>query len=231
MKRNPLFCAVDTQDIEVARTLVGRLAGSLGGVKLGLEFFCANGTGGVRRVMQDSVLPLFLDLKLHDIPNTVAGALRAIIPLAPAFTTLHAGGGAAMMRAAVEAADGRGKILAVTLLTSLAQDDLPGLGIAGTVGDQVRRLADLAQKSGVDGLVCSAHEVAALRRQLGPDMILMVPGIRPKGADAGDQQRVMSPLEAMAAGADYLVVGRPITAAADPALAARDILASLEDGR
>jgi len=228
MNGNPIFCALDTKDVQVARALLTRLKGLIGGVKLGLEFFTANGPDGVCRVMAGSDLPLFLDLKLHDIPNTVAGAVRGMAALAPALTTVHASGGAAMMKAAVEAAAGRSKILAVTLLTSLGEADLPPLGVSGHVGDHVRRLADLAQDSGVDGLVCSAHEVAMLRAHIGPDLLLVVPGIRPRGAVGDDQLRILSPIEAIMAGADHLVIGRPITAAPDPVQAVREILTSLE---
>jgi orotidine-5'-phosphate decarboxylase len=228
MTGNPIFCALDTTDPAAAAALAGRLGGLVGGIKLGLEFFTANGPDGVRQVMRDLPLPLFLDLKFHDIPNTVAGAVRGISGLAPSFTTIHAGGGAAMMRAAVEAAEGRTQILAVTILTSLAQEDLPPLGIPGPVADQVRRLADLAAQAGVDGLVCSPHEVAVLRAQIGPALKLVVPGIRPAGSAADDQARVLTPKQAMAAGADHLVIGRPITASADPVAAAKAILASLE---
>jgi orotidine-5'-phosphate decarboxylase len=226
MSDNPIFCAIDSTDLAASRALIARLQGLIGGVKLGLEFFTAQGAEGVRRVMQDSDLPLFLDLKFHDIPNTVAGAMRAIGTLAPAFTTVHAGGGAAMLRAAVEATEGRSKVLAVTVLTSLGADDLAALGVQGGLDGQVLRLADLAQRAGVDGLVCAAREVALLRRHLGPGMTLVVPGIRPKGAVSDDQVRVLSPREALVAGADRLVIGRPITAAADPAAAALAILAS-----
>jgi len=227
MISNPIFCAVDRTEVGAAMDLTARLDGLIGGVKLGLEFFTANGPDGVRKVMAASRLPLFLDLKFHDIPNTVAGALRGIRKLEPAFTTIHAGGGLAMMKAAVDAAEGI-KILAVTLLTSLAEDDMPRLGVQGGVSDQVKRLADLAAEAGVDGLVCSPHEVADLRARLGDKLSLMVPGIRPAGSAADDQQRVLTPAEALAAGATYLVIGRPITGAADPAHAARSIFASLE---
>lgn len=229
MSNNPIFCAVDTVDVGAARNLVGKVSGLIGGVKLGLEFFTANGCDGVRRVMDGAQLPLFIDLKFHDIPNTVAGAVRGISCLEPAFFTIHAGGGAAMMKAAVEAAQGRSKVLAVTILTSLSEADMNPLGIGGSVADQVKRLADLAQASGVDGLVCSPHEVAMLRAHLGPGMALMVPGIRPRGSAADDQARTLTPAEALAAGADHLVIGRPITAAADPAAAARTILDSLAE--
>jgi orotidine-5'-phosphate decarboxylase len=227
MKNNPIFCAIDTVDVEAARATAGKLSGLLGGIKLGLEFFTANGSDGVKRVMAGAELPLFLDLKFHDIPNTVAGAVRGISALAPAFFTIHAGGGSAMMKAAVDAAGGRSKVLAVTILTSLSEADMEPLGIGGKVADQVKRLADLAQAAGVDGLVCSPQEVQLLRAHLGSGMKLVVPGIRPAGSAADDQARTLTPAQAMKAGADHLVIGRPITAAADPAEAAKAILASL----
>jgi len=228
MKRNPIFCAIDTGDADLARSLVAQVSALVGGIKLGLEFFAANGPKGVQELMADVALPLFLDLKFHDIPNTVAGALRGVMTLAPAFTTVHAAGGGAMVRAAVEEAEGRSKILAVTLLTSLGEDDLPSLGVNGGVSDQVRRLADLAIEAGADGLVCSPLEITALRTQLGEGPVLMVPGIRPAGADADDQSRILTPRQAIAAGASHLVIGRPITGQVDPAAALSAILASLE---
>lgn len=232
---NPVFAAIDTISTPVAAPLVGALAGAVGGIKLGLEFFCANGPQGIRAVMAGAAgLPLFLDLKLHDIPNTVAGAVRAVAPLAPYLLTVHAAGGPRMMRAAADAAaemgPGRPRIVAVTVLTSLDQSDLAAIGVAGGVTEQAARLADLALASGLDGVVCSAHEAATLRKQLGPDAILVVPGIRPAGAATGDQKRVMGPAEAMAAGATHLVIGRPITEAADPAAAARAIARELQSG-
>ena len=232
---NPVFAAIDTISTPMAAPLVGTLAGAVGGIKLGLEFFCANGPEGIRTVMSGAAgLPLFLDLKLHDIPNTVAGAVRAVAPLAPYLLTVHAAGGQQMMRAAAEAAaemgENRPRIVAVTVLTSLDQTDLAAVGVAGGVTDQAARLADLALASGLDGVVCSAHEAATLRRQLGPEAILVVPGIRPAGAATGDQKRVMGPAEAMAAGATHLVIGRPITEAADPAAAARAIVSELRGG-
>jgi orotidine-5'-phosphate decarboxylase len=227
MTNNPIFCAIDTVDVEAARATAAKLSGLIGGIKLGLEFFTANGGDGVRRVMDGADLPLFLDLKFHDIPNTVAGAVRGISSLAPAFFTIHAGGGSAMMKAAVEAAGGRSKVLAVTILTSLSESDMEPLGIGGKVADQVKRLADLAQAAGVDGLVCSPHEVQILRAHLGDGMALVVPGIRPAGSATDDQVRTLTPAQALRAGADHLVIGRPITASADPAQAAKAILQSL----
>lgn len=229
-----VFCALDTTDTEAALRLARSVRGAVGGLKLGLEFFSARGRDGFA-ALAAAGLPIFLDLKLHDIPNTVAGAVRALTPLGPAFMTIHAQGGLAMMRAAREAAAEaaaaagvvRPKLLAVTVLTSLDDGDLGDLGIAATVSEQVLRLAGLAAEAGLDGVICSPHEIASLRARFGPDFILMVPGIRPAGAAIGDQKRVMSPAEAIAAGASYLVIGRPISAAADPAAAARAIAAEL----
>ncbi len=234
MTHNPVFCALDTTHVDEAAALAARLRGRIGGIKLGLEFFCSNGPEGIRSVAACG-MPVFLDLKLHDIPNTVAGAMRAILPLQPAMTTLHAGGGEAMMRAAVDAAAEsaakhglrRPLVLAVTVLTSFDQDGLTATGVEGSVADQVRRLAELAKTSGCDGVVCSPHEVADLRARLGADFKLVIPGIRPSWAAANDQKRVMTPSEAMAEGADYLVIGRPITADPDPAQAAGRIAQEL----
>lgn len=226
---NPVYVALDTTDIDYARQLAERLRGHVGGLKLGLEFFSAHGPDGVRG-FEGSGLPIFLDLKFHDIPNTVAGACRAAAELGVSIMNVHAQGGAAMMRAAVEAARSVSpftKVIAVTMLTSLSDEDLPSVGLVPPVADQVLRLASLAQQCGLDGVVCSAHEIARLRRELGPDFLLVVPGIRPAGTAVGDQRRVMGPAEAQAAGADILVIGRPITGAPDPVLAARDIAQSL----
>lgn len=229
-----IFCALDSPSLEDALALCARLEGLIGGVKLGLEFYSAQGPAGVRRVAETG-LPVFLDLKLHDIPNTAAGAVRALTPLAPAMLTLHTGGGAAMMKAGAEAASqaaadagiARPKLLGVTVLTSMSDADLSALGVGGTAAKQVERLAVLAMDSGLDGVVCSPREVENLRGVLGQKATLVVPGIRPEGAEAGDQKRVMTPREAVAAGADYLVIGRPITGADDPAAAAREIAESL----
>ncbi len=196
-------------------------------IKLGLEFFVANGPAGVADLGDRRI---FLDLKLHDIPNTVAGAVASVLRLRPAMLTLHACGGAAMIAAARRAADASPKpplLLAVTVLTSLDAEALHETGVAGGPRQQVLRLARLALKAGADGLVCSAHEVAMLRDAFGAAPVLVVPGIRPAGAAAGDQARVMTPAEAVAAGADWLVVGRPITGAADPGAAAAAILAEM----
>ena len=233
-RANPVFCAIDTPSLDIARSIAVQVAPHVGGLKLGLEFFNANGPGGVRQITALR-LPLFLDLKLHDIPNTVAGGIRSATVLEPTFITIHASGGRAMMRAAAdaatEAADKHGvsrpRLLGVTVLTSLDGGDLTAVGQDPSVPDQVDRLAALAQDSGLDGIICAPQEIRRLRKLCGPDFTLMVPGIRPAGSDAGDQKRVMTPAEAMAEGADHLVIGRPINRADDPARAARDIEESL----
>lgn len=230
----PVYVALDTIDVAQAAALATAVKGLVAGVKLGLEFFSYCGPRGFEAVA-DLGMPLFLDLKLHDIPNTVAGAMRGIAKLAPRLTTIHASGGFAMMQAAAEAArEGAAianrpatKVLAVTVLTSLDQQGMTDVGFGGTVLDQVKRLAEMAQKAGVDGLVCSPHEVSHVRDLVGPDMILVVPGIRPAWAEVGDQKRFMTPKEAMRAGADLLVIGRPINSAASPADAARRVAEEL----
>lgn len=229
MNTNPVFVALDTTDPDYARQLAERVRPSVGGLKLGLEFFNAHGPDGVRPFLEMG-LPVFLDLKYHDIPNTVAGACRAAAALGVSILNVHAQGGAAMMRAALEAVKSVSpstRLIAVTMLTSLSDEDLPSVGLTPPVGDQVLRLASLTQQCGLDGVVCSAHEIATLRRELGPDFQLIVPGIRPEGSATGDQRRVMGPAQARDAGASVLVIGRPITAATDPAHAAREIAQSL----
>lgn len=236
---SPVFCAIDQGDLAAAEALTRQIAPHVGGVKLGLEFFCAQGPGGIHRLTESVGLPLFLDLKLHDIPNTVAGAVTAVVPMQPAFLTLHAAGGQTMLRAAVQAAQitadasgyPRPRLLAVTVLTSLDREDLAAVGQTPDPAAQAERLALLAQDSGVDGVVCSPHEVARLRDRCGPDFVLMVPGVRPRWAATGDQKRVLTPAEAMAAGADHLVIGRPITAAANPADAAQRVAAEIVAAR
>ncbi|GMV63685.1 MAG: hypothetical protein AMXMBFR74_28530 [Parvibaculum sp.] len=227
---NPVFCALDTTDLGRAETLARSLQGSVGGVKIGMEFFNAHGPAGYRAVAAAG-LPIFLDLKLHDIPNTVAGGIRAVLPLRPAIVNVHTAGGAAMMRAAADAAQEAGGdrplVIGVTMLTSLDASDLADTGVTGSPADHVRRLANLAASSGLDGVVCSAHEIEVLRHDLGKEFKLIVPGIRPAGSDIGDQKRVMTPAEAVARGADLLVIGRPITGAGDPRAAAEEIGRSL----
>ncbi len=229
MTTNPVFVALDTTDLDYALQLAAKVRPHVGGFKLGLEFFVANGPAGVR-AFEDAGLPVFLDLKFHDIPNTVAGAARAAAALGTSIINVHAGGGQAMMKAALDAArdvSPRTKVIAVTVLTSMADGELPTIGVSGSASDQVLRLARLTQAAGLDGVVCSAHEIVALRAALGPDFMLVVPGIRPAGSDVGDQSRVMGPAQAHGAGASILVIGRPITQAPDPQKAARDIAQSL----
>jgi orotidine-5'-phosphate decarboxylase len=221
----PIFVAIDTPDLSRALKIAEAVREHSGGVKLGLEFFSSNGPEGVRRVSALG-LPVFLDLKLHDIPNTVAMAVEALAPLEPAILTVHAAGGRAMLAAAKAAAPANTKIVAVTVLTSLDQGDLAEAGVSGSAADQVERLAALARASGVDGIVCSGAEVAAARTAW-PAGFFVVPGIRPAGADVGDQKRVVTPAQALCDGASVLVVGRPITSAPDPAQAAAEMAAAL----
>jgi orotidine-5'-phosphate decarboxylase len=223
-----LIAAIDTADFGQAGEWVRAVAPHCGLVKLGLEFFIRHGPAGLS-VAGDA--PVFLDLKLHDIPNTVAGAVRSVLPLGVRMLTVHAGGGSAMVAAAREAAEVAGAmrplILAVTVLTSLDASGLHDVGVAGGTRQQVLRLGRLALEAGADGLVCSAHEIAILRDAFGGEPVLVVPGIRPPGSDVGDQARVMTPQAAVAAGANYIVVGRPITTAANPGKAAAEIAAPL----
>jgi orotidine-5'-phosphate decarboxylase len=222
---SPIFVAIDTPDLERAKAVAAKVRRHVGGVKLGLEFFCANGRHGVHD-MAELGLPLFLDLKLHDIPNTVGKAVQALRPLAPAILTVHAAGGRAMMEDAKAAAPAGTKVVAVTVLTSLDGDDLASIGLAPDPHAQVERLAALARDAGLDGLVCSGAEVAAAKR-LWHDGFFVVPGVRPSGGATADQKRVMTPRAALDAGASILVIGRPITQAADPDEAARAIEATL----
>ncbi len=233
--RERIFVGLDTPDIDKAARIAKSLVGTVGGVKIGKELFTAQGPDGVRVAAGGA--PLFLDLKFHDIPNTVAGAIRAAVHLRPRIVNVHASGGRAMMMAAAEAAREaaedlgveRPRVIAVTVLTSLDAADLEEVGQMGPPAAQVERLARLAQASGLDGVVCSPREIARLREACGPDFLMVVPGIRPSWAAAGDQKRIMTPAEAVAAGADHIVIGRPITAAEDPLAAARRIVAELED--
>ena len=221
-----IFVAIDTPDVHRAAALARDLGGMACGLKLGLEFFCANGEQGVIRVAEHE-LPIFLDLKLHDIPNTVGKAVQALAHLNPAVLTVHAAGGKAMMAAAKAAAPPGTKVVAVTVLTSLDQDDLASIGVRASPARQVERLTELAREAGIDGIVCSGEEVKAAR-DIWPDGFFVVPGIRPAGADLVDQKRVVTPAQAIDDGASILVIGRPITGAADPARALREITAELK---
>ena len=220
---NPLIVALDTSDPRRFADLVEVLSGEVGGLKVGLEAFTALGRETVRRAGERTAV--FCDLKLHDIPATVAGAAAAVADLGAAQLTVHASGGPAMVEAAVRAAPGVA-ILGVTVLTSLDDTALAAVGQPG-VARQAPRLARLAVGAGAAGVVCAAPDLAAVRAAIGPDPLVVVPGIRPEGSATHDQARVATPRTAMAAGANRLVVGRPITGAADPAAAARALLAQI----
>ena len=220
-----IYVALDTPDLERAKAIAAKVRNHVGGLKLGLEFFSANGRHGVRE-MAELGLPIFLDLKFHDIPNTVGKAIQALRPLEPAILTVHAAGGRAMMEDAKAAAPTGTKVVAVTVLTSLGGDDLEATGLAADPHAQVQLLTALARDAGLDGVVCSGSEVAAAKK-LWPKGYFVVPGVRPAGGATGDQKRVMTPRAALDAGASILVVGRPITQADDPDLAARAIEATL----
>lgn len=222
---NSIFVAVDTPELGRATDLARALLGSVGGLKLGLEFFCANGPAGVAEIAKTG-MPLFLDLKLHDIPNTVERAMLSLAPLRPAIVTVHAAGGRAMLEAAKSAAPPRTKVVAVTVLTSLDGDDLRSIGVDYPPKTQVERLATLTRKAGLDGIVCSGAEVKAAHSTW-PEGFFVVPGVRPDGSAVGDQKRVVTPRAAMADGASILVIGRPITQALNPAIAALQIASSL----
>ena len=221
-----IYVALDTTDLNGAISLAKRLEGHVGGLKLGLEFFAAHGSHGVHQVQAAVQLPIFLDLKLHDIPNTVACAVQALSGLHPAILTVHAAGGRAMMEDAKAAAPPGTKVVAVTVLTSLDAGDLKTIGVGGDEHAQVERLTGLAREAGLDGVVCSGHEVAAAKR-VWKNGFFVVPGVRPAGATVGDQKRVMTPRAAIDAGASILVIGRPITQAEDPDQVARAIAATL----
>ncbi|MBB5709253.1 orotidine-5'-phosphate decarboxylase [Sphingomonas xinjiangensis] len=222
---SPIYVALDTPELERAKAIAQRVRNHVGGIKLGLEFFMANGSHGVQE-MAAIGLPVFLDLKLHDIPNTVAKAIQALRPLEPAILTVHAAGGRAMLEDAKAAAPAGTRVVAVTMLTSLDDRDLSSIGVAPDPHAQVMRLADLARASGVDGIVCSGEEIAAVRAAW-PEGFFVVPGVRPASGPAGDQKRVVTPRAALDGGASILVIGRPITQAEDPDQAARNIAATL----
>ncbi|GIH74219.1 orotidine-5'-phosphate decarboxylase [Planobispora longispora] len=222
----PIAVALDAPDLETAARWASLVTPHVSTVKVGLELYLRYGPDVIASVRGASGVRVFLDLKLHDIPNTVAGAARAVARLKPAILTVHAAGGPAMIRAAVEAAPVT-QIAAVTVLTSLSEADLERAGIAGPPDDAVRRLALLAVGAGAQALVCSPREVAAVRAEVGPDITLITPGVRPPGAESQDQARVATPERAFADGADLLVIGRPITGAADPGAAAAGIAAAL----
>jgi orotidine-5'-phosphate decarboxylase len=228
--RDRLIVALDTQDIEKTRALVQKLGESVGFYKVGKELFTAVGPSIVKELIAGGK-KVFLDLKFHDIPNTVAGAVNSAASLGVSLLTVHAAGGSKMLQAAAEAAaqsESRPTVLAVTVLTSLTAQELEQVGVKGSLEAQVLRLGTLALNSGCGGIVASAQEALRLRQALGAEFTLVTPGIRPAGSIAADQARVVTPDAAIRAGADYLVVGRPITAADDPAAAARSIIQQIE---
>ena len=222
---SPIYLALDLPQLDDAKALATRVKAHVGGIKLGLEFFCAHGHHGVHEIARVG-LPIFLDLKLHDIPNTVAGAMQSIHVLEPAIVTVHASGGRAMMEDAKAAAGEHCKVVAVTMLTSLDERDLIRTGVEGTAHDQVMRLAELAETAGLDGIVCSGKEVGAVHKQW-KNGYFVVPGLRLPEGTVGDQKRVVTPRKARDDGASVLVVGRPISRADDPVMAARAIEATL----
>ena len=231
-----IFVALDLTDIEAARLFARKLSGRVGGFKLGLEFFAANGPDAVRAIV-DSGLKVFLDLKFHDIPNTVAGAVRSATATGASILNVHASGGFDMMRAAAEAATegaamhgvARPIVAAVTVLTSMDECDLEAVGQPTPPHEQVIRLAKLTKSAGLDGIVCSPKEAAAVRELCGDSFVRIVPGIRPSWSSTNDQKRFTTPKQALSDGASYIVIGRPITQAEDPVEAASRITAELED--
>jgi len=225
--RDRLIVALDVPKADAARGLVGRLAGHVGMFKVGSQLFTAAGPDLVHEIVGRGE-KVFLDLKFHDIPNTVAGAVASASRLGVSFVDVHGLGGRAMMEAGVGALPAMGtRLLAITILTSHDEESLGEIGVNGSMADSVRRLAQLAKEAGTDGVVASPHEVALVREACGTDFLIVTPGIRPAGAAKGDQARAATPAAALAAGADYIVVGRPITEAADPAAAADGIVTEL----
>jgi orotidine-5'-phosphate decarboxylase len=225
--RERLIVALDVSTAREAQALVQRIGEAAGIYKVGLQLFTAEGPHMVRELVS-SGRRVFLDLKLHDIPNTVSHAVKSAVELGAHMLTVHAGGGTAMLRAATEAAGRRLNILAVTVLTSLTDEDMQETGISGRVADQAVRMAALAKNTGCQGVVTSPREAVLLRKELGEGFAIVTPGIRPAGADTHDQQRIATPAQAIANGASHIVVGRPITAASDPAAAAQAIISEME---
>ena len=224
--RAPIAVALDTSDLATATAWASAVAPSARAVKVGLQLFCHEGPGAVEKIRAVGDLELFLDLKLHDIPATVAGAARSLQPLAPTYLTVHAAGGPAAIEAAATALPDT-RIAGVTILTSLSAADLDLLGIVGPPEAAVRRLAKVAVDAGARALVCSPQEVAVVRAEVGPDIVLITPGVRPAGADTQDQSRIATPEQALADGADLLVIGRPITGADDVGKTASELATKL----
>ena len=228
--RDRLIVALDVPSASQARQIVQTIGEAAVTYKIGKQLFTAEGPQVVRDLVS-SGRKVFLDLKFHDIPNTVAGAVKAAAELGVSMLNVHASGGSKMLKAAVEAAEQsfvKPLVLAVTVLTSLSDADLPELGVSGNLRSQVLRLAALARSAGCDGVVASAQEARELRRELGEDFVIVTPGIRPVGSALGDQARVVTPGDAIGAGATYLVVGRPVIEAPDPANAAKVMVRDIE---
>ncbi|MFM8621154.1 MAG: orotidine-5'-phosphate decarboxylase [Candidatus Nanopelagicaceae bacterium] len=222
---SPIILALDTPDLEVAKSWVAQTNGTVGIYKLGLEFFLKFGRDGVQAIQNETDREIFLDLKLHDIPNTVGAATSQVVALKPRFLTVHATGGSSMIKAAVESAPDI-QITAVTILTSLSQMDMQEIGFEGNPESRAIALAKLAATAGAKAIVCSPHEISGIRSAIPNYVSIITPGIRPKATAGGDdQKRVMDPRSALTAGANYLVIGRPITAAANISEAAKAILA------
>ena len=237
MNKEKIIVALDVDSTKKAVELVIKLKDDVGAFKVGLELVNAAGLEVIQAVQEAGAAKVFYDCKFHDIPNTVSGASKAAAKMGVWMFNVHASGGSAMMKSARDAADSvalpsgaqRPLVIAVTLLTSIDQSTLCNeLGVTGTVQDHIRRMAVLAKEAGLDGVVASPHEVSVIREACGPDFIIVTPGVRPVGADIGDQKRVMTPIDAINAGSDYLVIGRPVTKAANPCLAARAIAKSLD---
>ena len=226
MTNNPIFCAIDTSNIETATNLVSRIKPHIGGIKLGLEFFTSCGISGCH-TMKEFDLPVFIDLKLHDIPNTVASALRGIFSLEPEYTTLHISGGSEMLKSSVSLKNelqSKTNLLGVTILTSFNDNTIEELGFGSSVKHSIEQLTSIAHESGLDGIVCSPQEVKHIKETYKNKLKLIVPGIRSSNNVNNDQKRTLSAKEAISAGADILVVGRPITKAKDPAESAKKLL-------
>jgi len=229
LDKNPIYVALDFSDLNAAKNLLRQIFNDCGGCKIGMEFFYNNGIDALLDLKEEfQEVSWFYDFKLYDIPNTVERSIGSFTKkFKPAYTNIHASGGMEMMKAARDACDPATKLLAVTALTSFDQDGFSQAGYEGRIADRVKDMALLAQKAGLDGVVCSAHEIKMLRDICGPDFVLMVPGIRPAGANQGDQKRTMTPHEAMNAGATHLVIGRPVTKADNPSGALQNILLEL----
>jgi orotidine-5'-phosphate decarboxylase len=226
---NPICVALDTPELARAVDLAKQLSGHVGMMKIGMEFFYAHGARGYEAVAATG-MPIFLDMKLHDIPNTVAQGLKSLMQLEPAITNVHATGGLDMMKAARDVVTGKTKLIAVTILTSLSNQDIWQVGLdQKPTDDHAQALAELSYKAGLDGIVCSPHDLKKIYFTLPKAFLTVVPGIRPEGVGAQDQKRVATPKAAIAAGADILVIGRAITGAADPAKAAQNIMKSIAE--